>query len=207
MKIKKHIARIEKKEFINRYNLVDGIMKPKTDVRFNPYEGTNLLLLDELIASGVINKTDKILDVGAGAGLTLIYLAENGFQKLQGVELDSELANLFKSNLAKYLSKSEYKYEIQVLECNALDLNIDDDVSVFYLFNTFYDKETYLCWLQNVKESLERNRRKIKILILYPTVASMGAMRECDWLEEKGRILCEAQICYRCVNYIIYESV
>lgn len=207
MKIKKKTAKKILSQFLQKYSLVDGKMQKKTDIRFNPYERTNLLLIDELIRSGEINKTDKIWDIGCGAGIFLIYLACKGFQNLYGIEIDPDLAELCKNNMIKFKDQGHYEFSLDASCANALELPVDDTVSCFYLFNTFYDKDTYLKWLQLVKESLERKPRKIKIIFLYPTVASMGAARECNWLREKGRVLCKAQLCYQCMNFLIYESV
>lgn len=206
LRIKKKAAGSALDKFLEKYSLTDGKMKPKTDIRFNPYEGTNLILIDELIKSGEIKKNDEIWDIGCGAGIFLIYLASKGFQNLHGVEIDPILADLCRQNISNFEARSNRRFLVDVVNGNALELSIDDDSNCFYLFNTFYDKDTYLEWLQQIRESLSRKQRLIKIIILYPTVASMGAMRECKWLHEKGRVLSKSQICYQCMNFIIYES-
>lgn len=205
--MKRKVSKSVLNKFLKQYLLTDGRMQNKTDIRFNPYEGTNPLLIDELIKSGELKKSDKLLDVGCGAGIFLIYLASKGFQNLQGVEIDPGLSKLCNQNIRNFKAKSGYDFVLNVVCKNALDSPIDNDVVYFYMFNTFYDKDTYINWLKQVEISLCKNPRAIKIIILYPTVASMGAMRECGWLYEKRRVLCKSQVCYRCVNFIIYESV
>lgn len=206
-KIKKHIRKKNLKQFLLTYSLQDGKMQKKSDIRYNPYEGTNLLIIDQLVVSGEIEREDSILDIGCGAGIFLIYLASKGFKNLYGVEIDRNLYELCLKNIRNFEDRyAGGKPQIRVVHDNGVEYDIDDSINCFYLFNTFYDKETYMAWLNNVKRSLDRRFRKIKIIILYPTVASMGAMRACDWLIEKGRIICQAQTCYQCVNCLIYES-
>ena len=206
-KIKNKIRKDVFVNFLDKYELEDGILKQKKDIRFNSYEGTSILLINELILSGEISFEDKIFDVGCGAGIFLLYLADNGYTNLKGIELDNELYQICISNVEKYKVKNKrYKQKIDIIQGNAIEMPIDDDITCFYLFNSFYDKETYMEWLALVKKSLDRNKRKIKIIILYPTVASMGAMRSCDWLHEKCRVWSKDQVCYRCVNFLIYEN-
>ncbi len=206
-KIKRKIRKEVLNSFLNEYGLKEGTPIPKKDIRFNPYEGTNLLLLDKLINSGMIDKDEVILDVGAGTGILLFYMAKNGYKNLYGIEHEDYLYNIFIENLKSFKSKfSDKEYTIEMFKGNAIEMPIKDDITCFYLFNTFYDKETYMKWINNVKKSLKRKNRHIKIILLYPTVASMGAMRECEWLYEKGRIVCDAQMCHKCVNYLIYEN-
>lgn len=208
IRIKKNIRKKALDRFLSEYSLIDGKAKKKEDIRYNPYEGTNLLLVEELIHSGEITINDKILDIGCGAGLVLLYLASKGFNRLQGIEMDEDLFNLCKCNVKNYFAKSKKASQIiDIIHGNAVEIDVDDDVTCFYLFNTFYDEATYLSWLNKVKQSLDRRRRPIKIIILFPTVASMGAMRACSWLTERCRVICKSQVCYRCVHYLIYESV
>lgn len=207
LSVKKRARRKALEKFLLKYNLRDGFFKKKIDRRYNPYEGTNLLLIDELIRSGELNPEEKIMDVGCGAGIFMIYLASHGFKKLCGIEMDDELFSLCKENIDKFQSASSNFCSITVKHGNALELPIDDDAMCFYLFNPFFDEQTYRNWLKNVEDSLKRHRRQIKIILLYPTLASMAAVNSCGWLKKKRRIICRAQVCYICVKFLIYESV
>ena len=203
-KIKLSYARKRLAVFLEKYSLHDGIQKPKIDIRFNPYEGTSLPLIDELIQSREITPEDTIIDIGCGAGIFILYISAKGFGNVRGVEFDDELYSLCRKNISSFSGHNRFIPE--VIHVNALDYDMPDDVNIFYLFNTFYDKDTYAKWLQKVSQSLERRIRPVKIIILFPTVASMGAMRACSWLHEKGRVLCKSVNCYPCMNFIIYEN-
>lgn len=206
-KIKKRIQKKKILDFCKKYGISDAKRTKKIDLRFNPYEGTNLYLIDELIKSNYISKDDVLIDVGCGAGLFLLYLLDAGYTNLQGLEFDETLYKILCSNLEIYKRRSKKTLEkFKLYNANAIEFDYDDKITVFYLFNTFYDKDTYLLWIKKVEVSFKRNPRNIKIIILYPTVASMGAMRETGWLMEKGRIICDAQTCYNCVHFIVYEG-
>ena len=205
-RIKKKIQKKTLESFLKKYSLIEAEQNTKSDIRFNPYEGTNLLLIDELINSGVIGTEDKILDVGCGSGIFIIYLYEHGFINLAGVEINADLFELCKENMRKYFQVKNMTCNIETACENALEMRIDDDTNCFYLFNTFYDQNTYAAWLSKVEQSLERKKRDLKIIILFPTVASMAAMRNCNWLYEGERIVCKAQKCYQCMNFIVYRN-
>lgn len=194
-------------KFLKKYCLCDGITKSKRDIKFNSYEATSIPLIERLICSDIISYDDTIMDIGCGAGIFLIYLHSRGFTNLIGVELDRELYNLCKKNISMYYEKNNcLEEEIRIIQGNALNLLIPDEVTVFYLFNPFFDEKTYFNWLCKVKESIDRNRRKIQIVFLFPTISSMGAARKCKWLTEKKRIICKSVVCYQCSNYLVYES-
>lgn len=205
-KIKKRVQAKALRMFLDKYSLKDAKPTVKTDMRFNPYEGTNLLLIDELANSGAVSTSDQIMDVGCGSGLFMIYMFDKGFKKISGIEHDKELYDLCLNNIKKYFEKSEKIGNIEVLYENAIDQEVSDDITCFYLFNTFYDQSTYDKWMDLVEKSLSRNQREIKIIVLYPTVASMVALRSREWLIESDRIICKAQKCYQCMNFIVYRS-
>ena len=129
-----------------------------------------------------------------------------GFDNLIGLEYDKELYDICVNNITKYKTKCNYDTHIAVYNENALDFNYDKEYTCFYLFNTFYDQNTYLKWIEKIEQSVRKKPRKIKIILLYPTVASMGAMRTKKWIKEKKRVLCKAQYCYNCMHFIVYEG-
>lgn len=205
-KIKKTIKFKKQQQFLDKYDLVEKQQTEKKDMRFNPYEGTDLILSDFLIDSGRIRPEDVIMDVGCGTGIFLLYLASRGFDNLKGVELDTNLYMICSENINKYKNNSGKLKSIKIVNDNALETKFDNDITCFYLFNTFYDQDTYINWLYNVERSLVENPRHIKIIILYPTVASMGAMRKTAWLQETGRVITKAVKCYNCMHFIVYEG-
>ena len=192
-------------KFLIRYGLIDSKPTQKTNIKYNSYESTNLYLIDALIKSKEILVEDKILDIGSGTGLFLLYLASKKFKYLYGFEIDYKLVDISIKNINKIKQYIDIN-EIDIKACDATEQKINDNINVIYMFNTFYDKDTYIELLKQIEESLQRNYRKLKIIILYPTIGSMGAMRTCNWLIEKGRVFHDSQVCGRCVNFLIYET-
>lgn len=205
-KIKKKIKIKNQQEFLNKYNLVEKLHTEKKDLRFNPYEGTDIALLDALIDSGRIQSEDIIMDVGCGTGIFLLYLASCGFDNLKGIEFDNDLYRICSDNINRYKNNLGKISNIKIINENAIETKYDNDITCFYLFNTFYDQDTYIDWLHNVERTLIENPRHIKIIILYPTVASMGAMRKTAWLQETGRVITKMVKCYNCMHFIVYEG-
>ncbi len=201
VKIKKSNCKRSYKAFIKKYNLTDGSKHQKTIVSYNSYEGTSISLAQKLVSSGEINKDDKIFDIGCGAGIFLSFLWVNGYKNLQGIELNKELYDLCVNNLEMLGCPTK-----KIFNEDAIYFSGYDDSNVFYLFNPFYDSDTYLKWIENIRNSYLRNKRKIKLVILFPTISSVSAINNNKWLKKKTRIYDENQVCSKCVNYLIYES-
>lgn len=199
----KYALKVNEK-FLKKYQLTDLEMRAKIKAQYNPYQQTGIFLIDSLIEKEYIKKDDYILDVGSGTGLFLLYLASKGFKNLYGVEIDEEYHNCAISNLNKMHLSSNQKVVFDC--CDIFDKVINDDINVFYLFNTFYDKETYLAFFKLVEESLKRNKRKIQIIILFPTISSISALNETEWLHRKGRVFNQKQVCSRCNYFLIYAN-
>ena len=200
---RKYVLKSQSK-FLRKYHLADAEMHAKTKQQYNPYQPTGTFLIDALIKKNYIKKEDYVLDVGSGTGLFLLYLASQGFKHLNGIEIDNAYYDISIQNLAKIPLNADQHVDIACGD--VFDTAINDEINVFYLFNTFYDKETYLSFLSAVKESLIRNPREIKIIILFPTISSMSALKETEWLHQIGRVMHRAQACYRCNYFLIYSN-
>ena len=88
-----------------------------------------------------------------------------------GVEIDEKCYEVSIDNLKRFPKKTNQNISFECFDVLKRDLN--DDINVFYLFNTFYDKDTYLSFFNLIKESLKRKPRKIKVIILFPTISSI----------------------------------
>lgn len=207
IKIKKYRNKRYKNRFLKKYGLKESVPTKNVYTEYNSYEGTNLYLIDELIKSNEIEKTNNILDIGSGTGILLLYLAEHGFVNLRGIEIEESLYEISKKNVSEFNRKfSGGSIDIIINNGDILCGEISDDIDIIILYNTFFGKESYLQLLSLIKESIERRFRKIKLILLYPTVASLGALREADWLYHKTNVISKAQVCWRCLYYSIYET-
>ena len=197
----------EQARFLCKYGLTDRPQEPRRVTKYNYYGGVNVLLLDKLLESGIVKTDDHILDVGCGTGMFLFYMAAHGFSYLMGQDLDRDLCGHAWKNKNAFLEHCpEYEGHLEIRCENAITAEFSDDINVCYLFNSFFDQETYQEWLAVVRASLDRAPRKMKIILLYPTPASLGAFRKCNWLKETGIISDPRQVCSLCVRFQIFEA-
>ena len=194
-------------DFCRAYGLKDRRQEERPVLRYNYYGPVNFYLLDDLIASGRVQKDDCILDVGCGTGMFLFYMAAHGYLNLSGQELDPELYNLTRKNQRQFLAACpDYGGNIEIRNENAVTTPFPDDVNFCYLFNSFYDQTTYEEWLAVVHESLKRRPRHLTIALLYPTPSSIAAFRRAGWLKESGELRSISQIYNRYVRFLFFES-
>ena len=203
-KIKNYLCTNAQKKFIAKYNLIDSKKTNPVSKHYNPYIGTNVLLIQELINSGEITSENHICDIGCGTGLFLIYLASKGFKHLIGYEIDK---TLFETCTENILNNSTFQDLISIIYGDVFSVTLCDEIDCFYIFNSFADKDTYDKFFKLLHASILRRKREIKILILYPTVASFEAVRECNWLREKRRIIDQHQVCQNCYSILVCESI
>ena len=195
------------RKFLEKYGLTDLPQQPKKVTRYNFYGGVNVLMLDVLLESGEIRPSDHILDVGCGTGVFLFYLASRGYEYLIGQEMDSELCALAGKNRAAFLENSpDYAGHLEIRNENAVTAGVPDDIRIFYIFNSFYDQNTYIEWIQALRGSLRRHPRKVKILLLYPTPSSLSAFRSCTWLRETKSITSITENLSMMVRFQIFEN-
>ena len=203
-KYKQKYAKKINRRFLRKYQLMDLDMNKKTMVQYNPYQPTGIFLIDSLIEKEYILKDDHVLDVGSGTGLFVLYLASKGFNNLTGVEIDEKCYEVSIDNLKRFPKKTNQNISFECFDVVKRDLT--DVINVFFLFNTFYDKDTYLSFFNLIKESLKRKPRKIKVIILFPTISSISALRETEWLYQQGRVFNSYQMCSRCNYFLIYGN-
>ncbi len=202
--IKGKIFRKKLYQFLTKNNLKDG-KTVISDSKYNPYQVTNLFLIDKMIEAEILSKDKLIMDVGCGAGIFLLYLASKGYKHLYGVEYDDVLYNLCCENIRQYNKKNQFPV-VNIFKEDATEFKDIDEIDCFYLANPFFDKETYSKWLSQVKSSLQRKKRKISILVFFPTVSSRGAFKECEWLVQIKTLMDKNQVCWRCMRVIEYSN-
>jgi SAM-dependent methyltransferase len=120
-------------------------------------------LLDRLQPSDM---GTTLLDVGCGRGRVLAMAAAYGFTSLAGIDLSPRLYNAAKRMQAMLCNR--YKnIKVQVACEDARTYIIPDTVGVIFLFNPF-DEVIMEAFIENVKESLRRKQRPMKVLYANP---------------------------------------
>lgn len=100
------------------------------------------------------------VDFGSGKGRVLLLAKQAGFDKVYGVESDSNLIRQARYNVAK----SAYE-NIHLFHMDALDFQIPKDASLFYFYNPF-DVVIMEKVVGNILDSLQQCPREAYIVYL-----------------------------------------
>lgn len=116
------------KEIKDYYNLETCVKKYADDV-----EGVGLWTSEKYIISKYIKKTDKILDIGCGAGRTTINLYKEGYKDITGIDIAKNLLEFAK----KYCKQNEL--DIEFIEQSATDIKFESERfdAVIFSYNGF----------------------------------------------------------------------
>ncbi len=132
------------------------------------YQPVNYYIAEWLFSK--LDQRDKegksFMDAGCGLGRTLAMAAAHGFKKIYGFDISPRLCYEAIPNLQAV--KNRYPDAEIAIECmDAREVIVPDDCSVIFLFNPF-DKTIMEPFVKNVKDSLIRNPRKMKVLYANP---------------------------------------
>ena len=126
-----------------------------------PYERSNEKMLKFVFDDLPINNNDSLLDIGCGKGYAISILKKYPFNKVDGVEISSTLANIARNNLRKL------KIESTIYESDAINFSGLDSYNYLYISNPFPESE--MCkFAQTIKRSLINNPRDITIVYYNP---------------------------------------
>jgi SAM-dependent methyltransferase len=164
--IKKHTSGIKSLHdlTINRTNIEDCL----------EYAPSNPYFLDSIFA--FISKNYNLekmgfLDYGSGLGRALYYAHKYNFKKYVGIEFAKELCD--KSH---HFFKTQGITDINIINIDASKYRIDDDINIFYLFNSFVG-DVLNKVLDNIDLSFSRSNRTILLVYLNPTCKNVVTER------------------------------
>lgn len=140
---------------------------------------------------------DYIIDLGCGKGAPMISFIDYGFKNIGGVEMETGIYKILLDNIKKL--SLEQSYNIECINSDATLITEElDKYNYFFLFSPFY-KEVFEKVAFNIKDSVTRCPRKIKIIIKYPI--EQAAM------EKAGFILTNQFLTDTCQRVVsIYET-
>jgi SAM-dependent methyltransferase len=107
-----------------------------------------------------------VADLGAGKGLAVLLAAEHPVQRVIGVELVPEIAEIARKNVERNRGRLRAG-AVDIVVCDALNWPIPDDLSVVYLFSPFLD-EIFHGVLERLIESIDRAPRPVRLVYSYP---------------------------------------
>jgi len=116
-------------------------------------------------------KHSNFVDYGCGKGRALFVAEQCGFTKLTDVDIEKKLIDDANANKLVYQKKNNQS-EFHFLFNDATTFQIPENTSVFYFFNPF-GIDILQKVIQNIKESLKQNPRKIYCIYLNPKYKSV----------------------------------
>ena len=130
------------------------------------YEPSPWLVLRRALPKGMVSPDDVFLDFGSGKGAVVLQAAQLPFRKVIGVELTPQLHAIARENLARALPTLRCK-DVELVNSDALDYRVPDDVTVVYFYNPFYGG-VFAKVVDELKASLARRPRTLRIVYMYP---------------------------------------
>lgn len=169
-KLLSYEGKYEKLLGINTHSIVNldklTLASENTDQNHH-YQGASYFIL-----FSIFNELPKeikdfpLIDYGCGKGRALFVAEQCGFTNLIGVDIAKELIDDANENKAIY-KKKNLESNINFLFEDATKYNIPDNAYVFYFFNPFGEEIMQLV-INNIKESVKLNPRKIYCIYLNP---------------------------------------
>ena len=99
--------------------------------------------LDQMLVA-FTNKKEPVVDVGSGRGRVLRWLLDHGYERIIGVEIDTDLA--FDS---MWHFRNESSFQVEIVPGSIIDV-LRPEWRQFYAFNPF-DIETTVTWLMRLR--------------------------------------------------------
>jgi predicted RNA methylase len=150
-----------------------GLDTSETRVRamhFHPervrYAPSGWMLLPGVLAHCEIGPTDVFVDFGAGKGRVLVQAAGHPFARVVGVEIDPELAEQGRRNLARARARLVCQ-EVELVTADAARWPVPDDMTYGFFFIPFTG-EIARAVVANVVASLDRRARTVRLIYSRP---------------------------------------
>ncbi len=145
--------------------------------------------LEKIIDCLKLNNDDIFIDFGSGKGRVIFLVAMRRLKKVIGVEYNANMVDAARRNLNKLKLN---KTPIEIINADAATFDVKNGTA-FFLFNPFGAK-TLAKIVENIKNSLIANPRKICIVYCYPVYRYLLEIQ--DWL------ILEKETSY----YLIYRN-
>lgn len=127
---------------------------------------------------------DVIIDVGCGKGRIICFAAfERRIKRVIGIELYRNLYEMAVDNINNLKVK---KTKIDIFHADAIDFVDIDDVTIFIIFNPFWEK-TLTKVINNIEKSIKFKPRTIYVAY-FPTPNLARLFNETSWLFFKKRL-------------------
>lgn len=129
-----------------------------------PYEPTPYCVLERLVNSGLIGKSDVVLDYGCGKGRVDFFLSHQTEANVIGIEYDERIFLDALSNQKNASSGARTDFVL----ARAEEYEVPTEVNRYYFFNPF-SVELLRKVMARILESFYENPREIFLFFYYPS--------------------------------------
>ncbi len=135
-----------------------------TGFHYQPSNWVNLLLLHQVLRGCRVTDADTFIDFGCGKGQVLALAASFPFRRVIGLDLSPGLIAIARRNMDRIATRSHCG-AIELVEQNALDYTIPDDLTIAYFYMPF-PTSVYERVVSAIADSLARHPRPFRIVYL-----------------------------------------
>lgn len=157
----------------------------KADQYRYPYEPTPYCVLERLANSGMIRKTDVVLDYGCGKGRVDFFLAYQTKASTLGIEYDERIYRGALENQKTAVSRLRTEF----VPVPAEQYEVPREVNRCYFFNPF-SVELLRKVMARILESYYGNPREMMMFFYYPSEEYISYLMTVDELEFYDEIDC-----------------
>ena len=150
-----------------------------------PYEPTPYRVLERLADSGMIGKSDAVLDYGCGKGRVGFFLSCQTGAKTVGIEYDEHIYRLALENRKTAVSRAAADF----VPARAEEYAVPAEVNRCYFFNPF-SVEILRKVMARITASYYENPREVRLFFYYPSDEYLSYLMTVDELEFYGEIPC-----------------
>ena len=147
-----------------------------------PYEPTPYCVLERLVHSGFIRKSDVVLDYGCGKGRVDFFLSYQTKANTIGIEYDERIYRGALENQKTVVSKTTAEF----VPVRAEEYDVPSEVNRCYFFNPF-SVEILRKVMARIIESYYENPREMFLFFYYPSdeyIAYLMTVDELDFYDE-----------------------
>ena len=150
-----------------------------------PYEPTPYRVLERLADSGMIGKSDAVLDYGCGKGRVGFFLSCQTGAKTVGIEYDEHIYRLALENRKTAVSRAAADF----VPARAEEYAVPAEVNRCYFFNPF-SVEILRKVMARITASYYENPREVRLFFYYPSDEYLSYLMTVDELEFYDEIEC-----------------
>jgi SAM-dependent methyltransferase len=130
------------------------------------YFPSGWLTLRRILDPAEVSSDDVFADFGSGKGRIVVLAARYPFKRVIGVELSPELHEVARRNVERNRRRLD-SGRIELVNADALDYEIPDDLTVAYFFNPFKG-DIFAGVLDRLLRSLDSNPRTLRLIYVNP---------------------------------------